>query len=531
MKLRRLRRRWTLRGRLLAGLLALLAVLCAVIGVVSVSVLHHQVVSQVDRQLVAAGQRANNAEGFGHRPGGAHFDAPPDQAKIPGSATGSLLAQLTDGSVGSASVLQGNAATPTAVPQNDYAVLAAVPIDNQPHTVTLSGLGEYRVLASSDNNGDGTVLLNGLPLKDANSTVTNLALVITIVSLVGLLGAAVAGTVIVRLALRPLKRVTETATRVSKLPLDRGEVALQERVPEADTDTRTEVGQVGAALNSMLGHVATALTARQASEMRVRQFVADASHELRTPLAAIRGYAELTRRTGDDLPRDITYAMDRVESEALRMTGLVEDLLLLARLDTGRPINMTAVDLTMLVIDAVSDAHAAGPDHPVRLALPDEPVEITGDQARLHQVLTNLLTNARTHTAPGTHISVTLRQPAGNYVVVEIADEGPGIAPELLPHIFERFARADTSRSRKAGSTGLGLAIVSAVVSAHGGSVDVQTRPGQTVFAVTLPTTVSTAAPTEASRQKPTGASPALIAELPKSRAGITARIPPFTAG
>jgi two-component system OmpR family sensor kinase len=500
MKVSRLRRRWTLRGRLLAGLLALLAVLCAVIGVVSVTVLHHQVVSQVDRQLVAAGARSENAESFGHRPGGSPPNGPPDQTKIPGQATGTLLAQLSDGSVKSASVLQGNgpASTAESVPTSDYAALAAVPVDNQPHTVSLSDLGQYRVLASPDNNADGAVLLTGLPLKDANSTVTNLALVISIVSVIGLAGAGVAGSVIVRLALRPLRRVTETATRVSQLPLDRGEVALQERVPEADTDTRTEVGQVGAALNGMLGHVATALSARQASEMRVRQFVADASHELRTPLAAIRGYAELTRRTGDDLPGDITYAMDRVESEATRMTGLVEDLLLLARLDTGRPIDMETVDLTALVIDAVSDAHAAGPAHPVRLSLPDEPVEIIGDPARLHQVLTNLLTNARTHTAPGTRIEVTLRQPQPDSAVVEIADEGPGIAPDLLPFIFERFARADTSRSRKAGSTGLGLAIVSAVVSAHGGSVDVQTRPGRTTFAVTLPTAADVPANTKA---------------------------------
>jgi two-component system OmpR family sensor kinase len=188
------------------------------------------------------------------------------------------------------------------------------------------------------------------------------------------------------------------------------------------------------------------------------------------------------------------------------MTGLVEDLLLLARLDTGRPIDMGTVDLTALVIDAVSDAHAAGPAHPVRLALPDEPVEIIGDPARLHQVLTNLLTNARTHTVPGTRIEVTLRQPGPDSAVVEIADEGPGIAPDLLPFIFERFARADTSRSRKAGSTGLGLAIVSAVVTAHGGSVDVQTRPGRTVFAVTLPTTVSAAAVTEAAPAQQVGA-------------------------
>jgi two-component system OmpR family sensor kinase len=480
--------RWTLRGRLVAGLLALIAVVSVVIGIVSVSALNHQVVSQVDRQLQSASQRALNAPG--PRSGLGRTGGEPGFGPAGVQGPGTLGGQITVGGVSMVGIVQNDGANQT-LSATATRTLVAVPRDNKPHTVSLGEFGQYRVLATPHADGDGTVVVTGLPLKDANSTVTNLTLVILIVSLIGLAGAAIVGTLIVRFALRPLRRIADTATRVSELPLDRGEVALSERVPEADTDSRTEVGQVGAALNSMLGHVATALTARQASEMRVRQFVADASHELRTPLAAIRGYAELTRRTGDDLPGDITYAMDRVESEARRMTGLVEDLLLLARLDTGRPIDMTSVDLTMLVIDAVSDAHAAGPDHPVRLALPDEPVEIIGDPARLHQVLTNLLTNARTHTASGTAISVTLRQPAGERVVVEIADEGPGIAPELLPHIFERFARADTSRSRKAGSTGLGLAIVSAVVTAHGGSVDVDTRPGRTVFAVSLPTAVN----------------------------------------
>jgi two-component system, OmpR family, sensor kinase len=494
-----LRRRWTLRGRLIAGLLALLAVLCVVIGVVSVSALHHQVLSQVDRQLEAAGNRSLYGEGGGG-PGGFGRRVPPAEGEAPapltvlGQAAGTLGATIANGKVTSSGTLTGNGSGAVSfkpLPASDYATLAAVPVDSKPHTVTIEDLGQFRVLATPDPNNDGGVVLTGLPLKDSNSTVTSLALVISIVSLVGLIGAGIAGTLIVRFALRPLRRVADTAKRVSKLPLDRGEVALSERVPEQDTDPRTEVGQVGAALNSLLGHVATALTARQASEMRVRQFVADASHELRTPLAAIRGYAELTRRTGDELPPDISYAMDRVESEATRMTGLVEDLLLLARLDSGRPIERVPVDLTALVIDAVSDAHAAGPEHPVTLSLPDEAIEVIGDPARLHQVLTNLLTNTRNHTAPGTAVEVTLRRSAGPsgepQAVVEVADQGPGIALELVPHIFERFARGETSRSRTAGSTGLGLAIVSAVVTAHGGTVDVNTRPGRTVFAVRLP--------------------------------------------
>jgi two-component system OmpR family sensor kinase len=495
------RRRWTLRARLLAGLLALLAVVSAVIGIVSVTTLQHQVLSQVDNQLMAASQRSMAFVNVGG-PGG--FQGPrPDgngPAQAQGQAIGTLGALIINKTV-TQTQIQNGTTHPPALPQRDNATLLAIPVDGRMHTITLDDLGQYRVIATADPDGDGNAIITGLPLKDANSTVNDLTIAIIIVSLAGLLGAAVLGTIIVRLSLRPLRRVADTATRVSKLRLDRGEVALSERVPDRDTDTRTEVGQVGTALNSLLGHVATALSARQASEMRVRQFVADASHELRTPLASIRGYAELTRRTGDDLPDDIRYAMDRVESEAKRMTGLVEDLLLLARLDAGRPVETEPVDLTALVIDAVSDAHAAGPDHPVRLALPDEPVELLGDPARLHQVLTNLLTNARTHTAPGTQIEVSLRYgaPADSSAngsangspqreaVVEVADSGPGISPDLLPYIFERFARADSSRSRTAGSTGLGLAIVSAVVAAHGGRVEVDTRPGRTVFAVHLP--------------------------------------------
>ena len=525
------RRHWTLRRRLIAGLLALLAVLCVVIGVVSVTALNKQVLSQVDRQLEAAGMRSFNAPDHDQFGGPGAANRGPGFLNVLGQAAGTLGAEVQNGKVTAAAIIPATTGRPVALAASNNAILAAVPVDQKPHTVTLDGLGEYRVLATPGPNGDGTVELTGIPLKDANSTVDTLTIVISIVSAIGLLGAAIAGTLIVRFALRPLRRVADTAKRVSKLPLDRGEVALSERVPEADTDPRTEVGQVGAALNSLLGHVATALTARQASEMRVRQFVADASHELRTPLAAIRGYAELTRRTGDELPPDISYAMDRVESEARRMTGLVEDLLLLARLDSGRPIDRVPVDLTALVIDAVSDAHAAGPGHPVSLTLPDEPIEVIGDPARLHQVLTNLLTNTRSHTAPGTPVEVTLRRGAtqngSSEAIVEVADEGPGIAPELVPHIFERFARGESSRSRTAGSTGLGLAIVSAVVTAHGGTVDVQTRPGRTVFAVRLPTgavplvkATATNAAKDTARsigKKPTEESPK-AAQLPESR-------------
>lgn len=311
------------------------------------------------------------------------------------------------------------------------------------------------------------------------------------VTAAGLVAAGIAAAATVRIALGPLRRVAATATRVSELPLHEGEVALHERVTGAEADPRTEVGQVGAALNRMLGHVGSALTARQESEVRVRQFVADASHELRTPLASIRGYAELTRRTGEGGepvgPRT-RHALGRIESEARRMTGLVEDLLLLARLDAGRPQACADLDLSPLVVDAVSDARAAGPGHVWRIDLPAEPVSVRGDAARLHQVLVNLLANARTHTPAGTTVTARVRGASREgWAVVSVEDDGPGIPAELLPHVFERFARGDASRSRAAGGSGLGLAIVRAVVVAHGGRVGVRSVPGRTLFTVELP--------------------------------------------
>jgi two-component system OmpR family sensor kinase len=305
-------------------------------------------------------------------------------------------------------------------------------------------------------------------------------------ALIGLAVVTLGGTYLVRRNLTPLQRVAATATRVSHLPLDSGAVDMADRVPDVDTDPRTEVGQVGAALNEMLDHVHSALNARHESEMRVRQFVADASHELRTPLASIRGYAELSRREREPVPPAVTHALGRVESEAVRMTGLVEDMLLLARLDAGRPLDRAPVDLTHLAVDAVGDAHAASPDHVWALELPDEPVEVPGDRARLHQVVANLLANARTHTPAGTKV-VTAITHDGSWVKVSVNDNGPGIPESLQAKVFQRFTRGDDSRSRVAGSTGLGLSIVAAVAEAHGGKVQLDSTPGDTTFSVLLP--------------------------------------------
>jgi two-component system OmpR family sensor kinase len=269
--------------------------------------------------------------------------------------------------------------------------------------------------------------------------------------------------------------------------LGSGAVDLPHRVPE--TYPRTEVGQLSAAFNQMLGHVETALEQREGSEARLRRFVADASHELRTPLAGIRSYAELARRSTEPVPDEVSHALGRVESEAMRMGLLVDDLLLLARLDTGRPLEQEDVDLSRLAIEVTNDARVAGPDHRWSLDLPDEPLVVRGDEHRLHQVVANLLSNARVHTPAGTSVVVRLSADpqTDRQVLLSVSDDGPGIPPELQEHVFERFVRADSSRSRVKGSTGLGLAIAHAVVKAHGGSLTLASDKNGTEFSITLP--------------------------------------------
>jgi two-component system, OmpR family, sensor kinase len=465
---------WSLRRRLLTGILALLAVLCLSIGVLSTLAVRQFLTAQLDNQVLAASARA-----YGPPPG-------PNPGRDrglfpPGQAAGTLGAVIDGSVVRQAAVLQ-----PPEVSLGDdqRAVLLSVPVDGRPHTVTVPGLGDYRIVARAA--AAGLTNVTGLPLGPVQETVWRLVRIELVVAGAALVLAGLAGAFIVRTSLSPLRRVAATARRVSELPLAKGEVDLSVRVPDADTDGRTEVGQVGAALNRMLGHIGDALAIRHASETRVRQFVADASHELRTPLAAIRGYAELTRRGRDKVPVDVAHALGRIESESARMTTLVDDLLLLARLDSGRPLDRDPVWLSQIVVDSVNDAHAAGRDHRWLLELPDEPVTVSGDAARLRQVLANLLANARTHTPPGTIVTTSLAVVDGR-AVLTVADDGPGIPDEILPDIFERFARGDTSRSRAAGSTGLGLAIVAAVVDAHEGRVEVSSRPGTTVFKVWLP--------------------------------------------
>lgn len=395
-----------------------------------------------------------------------------------------VAAVVSDGAVTKAGVLnrggERDALSPVAAGQ-----LAGAAAGHRPVTRDLDRLGRYRVIATTGRQS-GNTLVVGVSMRGVRQTLTRVALIFAVVTALALLAATAVGVLIIRRALAPLNRVAAAAGAVANLPLDRGEVALPVRVNQADANPNTEVGRLGLAVNRMLDHISAALSTRQASESRVRQFVADASHELRTPLAAIQGYTELAQRNRAEVPADVAHAMSRVESEARRMTRLVEDLLLLARLDSGRPLERRPVDLARLCADLVSDAHAAGPDHHWNLEVPPEPLLVSGDDARLHQVVANLLANARVHTPAGTTVTLSLTSD-GDTAILRVTDDGPGIPMMLQPEVFERFARADTARSHVDGSTGLGLAIVSAVVGAHNGTIALRSAPGNTEFTVRLP--------------------------------------------
>jgi two-component system, OmpR family, sensor kinase len=491
----------TLRGRLIAGLVALLALSCALVGVTVYLALRSFLYEQLTDQLRQANSRyigcVDHHDGFldpDEPEGRPRFIGPfplvngnpppvPDCGnQIPGQAAGTFTAVVDSYNVRYANLVP---ATNCHLTTADRTVLAGLNPKDGPVIRTLdSAHGDYLLSAIKGSGGD--VFVTGLPLKPLQTTLREVALTEIAVFGFALLLTGLAGTAWVRLSLRPLSRMTATATEVTKLPLASGQVALPHRVKHADP--RTEVGKLGEAFNSMLGHVESALARRHASEARLRSFAADASHELRTPLAAIRGYTELAQRKSDELPPDLRRALERVDAESARMSGLVDDLLLLARLDAGRPLERKPVDLTRLAIDATSDARVAAPSHRWQLDLPSEPVLVPGDEPRLRQVLANLLSNAAKHTSADStvNVAVAANQVAGS-ASLSVTDNGPGIPPELRSSLFERFVRGDPSRSRAAGSTGLGLAIVDAVTTAHGGRVDLTSRPGQTRFTVTLP--------------------------------------------
>ncbi len=523
----------TLGARLIAGVLLLLIGACAVIAAVTYLAIRGSMVSALDGQLRSAsgtyagcmeqGNQDTTGQAGSRNPPSRHladYQPPPNGTPCSlGQPQQMLGARLKYGQITNCGIVDGAKNQTCHLSAADTKAIMALPVyqasahkpppwPSTAYTVNLTSLDDdYRLTAIAGHDGD--ILITGLPLNSVESTLRQVALAELIVFPSVLLLAGVLGTALVRLSLRPLRRVAATAARVAELPLDSGEVSLPSGVP--DNDPRTEVGRVGAAFNRMLYHVERALGRRAASEARLRRFAADASHELRTPLSAIRGYAELAMRHPGPVPDDVAHALRRIGSESARMGVLVDDLLLLARLDAGRPLEREPVDLSRLVIETTSDARVARSDHRWRLDLPDEPVLMEGDEHRLHQVMANLLSNAGKHTPPGSTVSVALALgiappgitiagtsvvqrgvvPPGPRVELSITDDGPGIPPELLPELFERFTRGDTGRAREVSaagkSTGLGLAIVDAVVAAHAGCIIVTSRPGMTRFAILLP--------------------------------------------
>jgi two-component system OmpR family sensor kinase len=519
---------------MIAGLLALLTAACATVGLVTYLAVQRSLSTELTNNLQTATGLAYQC----YNPGGQgpHNGAPGDQppAGAPGAPNslpstlpkcqgldeGTFVAILWHGN-GRSTLIGGSTTKLTALSAADLKTLLGITpwaapkptkwsTGKEAPTTTTRYLSEaggtFLLTALSDPDGDGSVYITGLPLSTLHDMLGDVALVEAAVFGAVLVLAGVLGTLWVGFSLRPLRRVAATASQVAELPLESGEVSLPAGV--SDTDPATETGQVGLAFNRMLGHVQTALRRRAASEARLRRFAADASHELRTPLAAIRGYAELALLHPGDSTEAVTHALGRVLSESKRMSVLVDDLLLLARLDAGRPLTSEPVDLSRLAIDATSDAQAARPGHRWVLELPDDPVLARGDEHRLHQVLANLLANAGRHTPDGTSVTVRVSDelpdgepgtgpesvsrgtlPPAPLVVLTVTNNGPGIPAALLPDLFERFTRADTSRSHatNASSTGLGLAIVDAVVAAHGGVVLVTSRPGMTRFAIALP--------------------------------------------
>jgi two-component system OmpR family sensor kinase len=477
-------RRWgrrTLRFRIVASLVVVIMIAFAIIGVVTVFALNRFLLGRLDTQLVNSGGRyvASAAE---HREGAGDTDHDLDDGfgDSRGQQVGTLGAHVRNGSLDAFGIVgDARSTTPSTSDRQTLLSLKA----GHPKSVDLGALGDYRVEAFTAPDGDLAVV--GLPLRPVHETLAELLVVELAVFGAVLVLILVASRWLVSLSLRPLARVTTTARQVSDAPLTDGDPALTVRVPAPNS--ATEVGQLGLAFNHMLDHVEASLISRNASEDRLRRFIADASHELRTPVASIRGHAESVRRTDKDLPDDVLQSLGRIEAEAVRMGVLVDDLLLLARLDAGRSLARGTVDLTRIAIDAADDARVAGPDHHWLLNLPAEPVTVRGDDHRLREVVTNLLTNARVHTPAGTSVELALAvDPERSLVRLSVSDNGPGIPVEVQPRVFERFYRADSARSPMTGSSGLGLSIVRAVTEAHGGKVELTSSPGRTVFSVTL---------------------------------------------
>jgi two-component system, OmpR family, sensor kinase len=454
----------TIKARLIITISLLVAVAFVVSGIVTVNRTRAGLIERVDEMIVTVPLRQPRV-GSGEPHAG------------PGRESVATIVVAANGSVIYASP-SGLASDPDPLPD-----LSSVdPRELHARSgafVTVGATGEsnlqYRVLIRPLDNG--WFLAIAAPLDSVEATVQHVTMIIVATNVAVFASLLLIVWLTIRRGLRPIDNMIDTAALIAA-----GD--LSHRAESADP--ATEVGQLATALNAMLNRIEASFAAKDVSERRLRQFVADASHELRTPLTSIRGYAELYRTgavsDGDALDR----AMERIESEGIRMGKLVEDLLLLARLDQGRPLESKAVDVSRVVSDAVADARAIEPERPISYQSADGALML-GDADRLRQVVGNLLTNARAHTGRSTPVHVVVRTiPTG--VELTVADEGPGIDPDQAAHVFDRFYRVDASRSRDRGGSGLGLSIVKSIVEAHGGEVALETEPGKgTTFRVTLP--------------------------------------------
>jgi len=461
-RLRALPLRWTL----VAALVLLAGVGLLASGIAVTSALQNSLLSRVDRDLEEAARTWARPD---RPPPTPPLDAP--NSRRPPSP---FYVQVVDADGRLLFVV------------NDESTAPDVPDEPTGRPVTVGSAGDdgphWRVM--STENASGAVTTVGMSLAEAEETVDRLVVLQTMIGAVVLVALAVAGGVVVRMSLRPLDEVERTAAAIA-------EGDLSERVPEGDP--RTEIGRLSVTFNAMLGRIESAFAATAASEEsarrseeKMRRFVADASHELRTPLTTIRGFAELYRQGAST---DTGMLMERIEREARRMGLLVEDLLMLARLDEQRPLDRSPVDLLAVAADAVHNARAVAPERAITLEIIDGPgtPEVLGDDARLRQVLSNLVTNALTHTPPDADVTVRVGT-ADSDAVLEVADTGPGLDPDDRERVFERFYRADASRTRSSGGSGLGLSIVAALVAAHGGKVEVESEKGVgSIFRVRIP--------------------------------------------
>ena len=511
----------SIRTRLAAAVALVLALTLALLGVTLVRATRATLVAQVDDQVLTSagregwrgrlqGGRDNDRGDAGRTPTGQ--DTPPAAgdddlyerpvARFVYGPRGAVLAWAPCGFADAPK-------PPPRVPPIPSAEADAL-VDRIVTTPAVDGSLAYRMLVQRATGG--ALVVTAAPLDAAEAAVDRLVQILLGGGAVALAAATLASWWLIRRGLRPVDRMVDTAAAIAAGDLSR-------RVPAGDP--RSELGRLGGALNEMLGQIEAAVRAKSASEERLRRFVADAAHELRTPLTSLRGYAELYRQGALPDGPSVANAMGRIEAEGERMARLVEDLLLLARLDQQRGLETQPVDLVAVVREAIADFGAAAPDRPLTTDLPDA-VTVRGDRPRLRQVLDNLLANARTHTPPGTPVHVAVARHGGQ-VAVAVRDEGPGIAPADQARVFERFWRADPARVRSRGGSGLGLAIVASLVRAHGGTVDVASQPGRgATFTVRLP--LAGNADLEAARLAPAATTPAgPVDDRPRSDAGAAA--------